>query len=124
MELKKISMIIKLTKRISKLNEDILKFFPESPCEYEQYFSGGYETMLYNHKSLTNRFDEEIEYLEKWRGFLVNDKPQKLNTEQLKEVTHLINLKVPKAEICRKFKISYPTLQKYLALETIEDSTK
>lgn len=116
MELKKISRIIKLTKRVSKLNEDILKSFPESPREYEQYFSGGYETMLHNHKSLTNRFDEEIEYLEKWRGFLVNDKQQRLNTEQLKEITHLINLKVPKAEICRKFKISYPTLQKYLAL--------
>ena len=41
---------------------------------------------------------------------------------ELNEIFSLIDLKVPKTEICRKFNISYPTLKKYLTFKEPNDN--
>ena len=119
MELKKISKVIHLTKKLIKINTEILEMFPEKTFEHGYFVSGGYDSTLSNYQSLLNNLNPTIRYLEKWRYYLIEDKKQKLKDGDLKDIRHLIELKVPKAEICRKFNISYPTLQKYLASETI-----
>jgi len=72
------------------------------------------------YKEFRDQINELNLFIEQCENDYKKVKLEKFTKEQIKQMQELAILKLSKAEICRKFNISYPTLQKYLAINVIE----
>ncbi len=129
MELKDLNKLITHTKNISRIHQKIRNILPNDffsnanePSSENANFIEEVRLIFSNYNRFNNQYSDALLSLEKWKQTLSSLGSRKPSINDIKEIHYLMSLKVPKAEICRKFKISYPTLQKYLAYEIAEEA--
>lgn len=125
MDSKEINDIISKLQRINKIYNEIFKNYPKEKIEapVNLKYTEEKEKFIKDFKNVEeslcvsyNKNSSVMISFRKWKQMIAPLGLRDATDSELKEMSTLRNLKVPKSEICRKFNISYPTLKKFLEI--------